>query len=99
MTLSTLHTSLQAALHQGSSREVQDAAERQAPGGSGLALLDPPPAAAQLVAGQTLVLPTPAVAAAATHVPDPGIERYGSSSAKGAKLSPTSAIGVSLSVP
>ncbi|MDB4880029.1 MAG: putative transglycosylase [Gemmatimonadetes bacterium] len=36
----------------------------------------------RLVPGQSLLVPTPAVAAAATHVPDPSVERYGSS-AKG----------------
>jgi membrane-bound lytic murein transglycosylase D len=34
----------------------------------------------KLVPGQTLVLPTPAVAAAALNVPDPGIERYSAGS-------------------
>jgi membrane-bound lytic murein transglycosylase D len=33
----------------------------------------------KLVTGQTLILPTPAVAAAGMHVPDPSIEKYGSS--------------------
>jgi hypothetical protein len=36
------------------------------------------------VPGQTLVLPTPAVAAAALNIPDPSIERY-SSAGKSAK--------------
>jgi membrane-bound lytic murein transglycosylase D len=33
----------------------------------------------KLVAGQSLILPTPAVASAAAHVPDPAIERFGGS--------------------
>jgi membrane-bound lytic murein transglycosylase D len=33
----------------------------------------------KLVTGQAIVLPTPAVASAALHVPDPSIEKYGSS--------------------
>jgi membrane-bound lytic murein transglycosylase D len=41
----------------------------------------------KLVTGQTLILPTPAVAAAGMHVPDPSIEKYGSSSAKSSSRS------------
>ena len=36
----------------------------------------------RLVPGQELVLPTPAVASASTHVPDPSIERYGGASSR-----------------
>jgi membrane-bound lytic murein transglycosylase D len=41
----------------------------------------------KLVPGQTLVLPTPAVAAAALNVPDPSIEKYSSASKRSAKSS------------
>jgi membrane-bound lytic murein transglycosylase D len=41
----------------------------------------------KLVPGQTLVLPTPAVAAAALNIPDPSIEKYSSASKKSSKSS------------